>query len=95
MSSCSRFFASPYHLGCRVFSLEPEVAAGSAASTLASSDEEGRSQPLDGVPAPRLCRAITNTHTEAVCTTNWHPFLPLVAVGGLDGRLVICRPSLG
>jgi len=83
-SSNGRFFCSPYHRGVRIFDF------------------------LDGVQQQERERAygkqvkydlpsfvnLVNTHSAGVLTTRYHPFLPMFASGGIDGRVCFYMPQV-
>jgi len=77
-SSGGRYIISPYFNGLRIFDFVDGINQTSL---------QEHSKGLTSNHELYSFLSLVNTHTAGVLTTSCHPYLPIIASGGMDGRV--------
>jgi len=80
-SCCGDFICSPYHRGVRMFDFKEGLEL-----------LQHRKNEKELLQLPLLCPLIS-THSAPVLTCRYHPFLPMLASGGLDAKINFYMPQ--
>lgn len=88
-STCGNLILSPYYRSVRLFDFSKglESLRADDAHTIVPVDSKNKTR------VPPLWQPLTNTHNDAVLTVRYHPFWPLFASGGCDGKVNFYAPK--